>query len=246
MKRIKKDEVYVVNQPKHAIMSLIFVEPKKKDRYEANFMCSNHDNVLRLAENTDVMFIFKNIDGIDPDVFSKVYGACAWIVSEKNLARTFIKAIAYSIIIFKRLSGFLTIDVADKLERLSIDQLNEIAGSAATRPIFAARQLDSDEMFEIYRKDDTPRPWWTWGQNSGPTREYTTWKMTTNAAFFRPSLFEKLDSLSDEYVDSFTWDHIRYFLASACEYLGVKRIDHNMFLLNVNRLSDYVDTEGKE
>ena len=70
--------------------------------------------------------------------------------------------------------------------------------------------------------------------------------MVSNVAFFRPSLFEKLDSLEDEYVDSFTWDHIRYFLASACEYLGIKRIDHDMFYLNVNRISDYVSSEGEE
>ena len=246
MKHIKKDEVYVINQPKHAIMSLVFIDPNSSNKYESNFMSTNHENILKLAENTDVMFIFKNINGINPDVFSKVYGACSWIISEKNLARTFIKAIAYSIIIFKKLSGFLTLDVSDNFGKINIDLLNEVAGSAVSWPIFEAKHLNSDEMFEIYKTENTSTSVWNWFKDSTPEREYTTWKMVSNVAFFRPSLFEKLDSLEDEYVDSFTWDHIRYFLASACEYLGIKRIDHDMFYLNVNRISDYVSSEGEE
>lgn len=245
MKHIKKDEVYVINQPKHAIMSLVFIDPESKRQYSSNFMQENHNWILELAENTDVMFIFKSMGGIDPDVFSKVYGASSWIVSDKNLARTYIKAITYSIVIFKKLVGFLTVDNSDELSRLSIAQLSKIAGSGINWPIFEATHLDSEEMFEIYKKEGSSKPWLL-SKDDKPEREYTTWKMTSRSAFFRPLLFEKLDTLSDEYVDSFTWNHIKYFLASACEYLGIKRIDRDLFSLDVNRLSYYVDSEGKE
>ena len=245
MKHIKKDEVYVINQPKHAIMSLVFVDPESKRQYNSNFMQENHNRILELAENTDVMFIFKSMGGIDPDVFSKVYGASAWIVSDKNLARTYIKAITYSIVIFKKLVGFLTVDNSDELSRLSIAQLSKIAGSGINWPIFEATHLDSEEMFEIYKKEGSSKPW-LFSKDDKPEREYTTWKMISRSAFFRPSLFEKLDTLSDEYVDSFTWNHIKYFLASACEYLGIKRINQDLFSLDVNRLSYYADSEGKE
>lgn len=248
MKKIKKDEVYVVNQPKHSIMSFVFVDPTHKDRNWSTFMSNCHDTVLKLAEETDVMFIFKNTEGINPDTFSKVYGASSWIIAEDNLAKTYLKAISYAIIIFKDPVGFLTLDTTDYLYTIDINKIRQVAGSSLSWPIFKAKHLDSDEMYAIYKKDDLAKPWWTWGQKrrNGTEREYTTWKMTSDLAFFRPSLFSKLDSLSDEYVNSFTWNHIGYFLASSCEYLGIKRIDYSICDLNVNRLSDYVDAEGKE
>ena len=248
MKRIKKDEVYVVNQPKHSIMSFVFVDPTRRGKNLNSFMSNSHDTTLELAEETDVMFIFKNIEGIDPDVFSKLYGASSWIITKGNLARTYIKALSYAIIIFKDPVGFLTWDTADFEYRLiDMELIRAVAGSSLSWPIFKAKHLDSDEMYNIYAKDNTLRPWWTWGQKiNKPDREYTTWKMTSNVAFFRPSLFSKLSTLSEEYIDSFTWDHIRYFLGSACEYLGVKRLGYSLNELNINKIADYVGAERKE
>ena len=251
MNKIKTNEVYVVNQPKHAIMTLIFIDPQKEITND------RHDLLLRYTENTDVMFIFKNIKGINPDAFTKVYSGCSWIVSDKILTRTFIKAITYSIIIFKEVVGFLTFDLSDFRVRwpnngdgdlLDIPKLRQIASSTISCPIFEASHLDSSEMREIYSTEgkyvDTGKLNFPWKRPIEKRREYTTWKKTSFTAFFRPSLFEKFNTLSDDYIDSFTWDNIKYFLASSCEYLGIKRLGYEVFNLNVNRLSEYVDSEG--
>lgn len=249
MEKIKVNEVYVVNQPKHAIMTFAFIDPKK------DLMEGCHELLLKLSENTDIMFIFKSVDGINPDAFAKVYGACAWIISDKILAKTYIKAISYAIIIFKDLVGFLTLDNCSGFNNygdkayFDMTLLKEIAASALSYPIFEATHLNSSEMYEIYKTggngSNKKFPNFPWSREE-KRREYTTWKMTSRTAFFRPSLFEKLSTLSEDYIESFTWDNIKYFLASACEYLGVKRINHEIFELNVNRLSDYVDSAGKK
>ena len=177
------------------------------------------------------------------------------LISDKILAKTYIKAITYAIIIFKDLVGFLTLDncsgfsnYGDKVY-FDMTLLKEIASSALSYPIFEATHLSSSEMFEIYRtgqpQETKKFPVFPWSRGERG-REYTTWKMTSRTAFFRPSLFEKLSTLSEDYIESFTWNNIKYFLASACEYLGVKRINHEIFELNVNRLSDYVDAAGKK
>jgi hypothetical protein len=251
MNKIKTNEVYVVNQPKHAIMTFIFVDPKEE------ITSNSHNLILNFSENTDVMFIFKNIVGIDPDAFTKVYGGCSWIVADKILSRTFIKAITYSIVIFKDVVGFLTFDLSDYTGQygsissfFDISKLRQVVSSSISCPIFNASHLDSSEMREIYSTEgkyvDTGKLNFPWKRPVEKRREYTTWKKTSFTAFFRPSLFEKLNMLSDDYIDSFTWNNIKYFLASACEYLGINRIKYDVFELNVNRLSDYVDSEGQK
>lgn len=246
MNKIKTNEVYVINQPKHSIMTFIFIDPKLE------LMETCHSLILKLAENSDIMFIFKSIRGIDPDAFSKVYGACSWIVSDKIVAKTFVKAFAYSIAVFKDFVGFLTFDnystnsIKYCMSDSDIERLVQVAGSGITRPIFSASHLNVEEMYDIYRTDNIPEPILPWKKRPDVRREYTTWKMTSESAFFRPSLFEKLNTLSEDYIDSFTWESIRYFIASACEYLGIKRLNYSVFDLNINRLSDYVDAEGKK
>jgi hypothetical protein len=251
MKKVKTNEVYVVNQPKHAIMTFMFIDPKEELLY------SCHELILKFSENTDVIFIFKNINGIDPDAFAKVYGGCSWIVSDKNLTKTFIKTLTYAIIIFKDPVGFLTFDIADyrlncyySVNSMEISKLEQVAASSISWPIFEASHLSGDEMYEIYsrnnKSEDNNFISFPWTKPVEKRREYTTWKMTSFTAFFRPSLFEKLNTLSDDYIESFTWNNIKYFLASACEYLGMKRINYDIFSLNVNKLSDYVSTEGEK
>lgn len=244
MERIKTDEVYVVNQPKHAIISIIFIENPI-----ANLDELYHNQIFKLAENTDVIFIFKSIKGVNPDIFAKLYGACSWIISADSLVRTYLKTIRYSVVIFKNLVGILTFDLKWGLpNNLDITTISAVAGSNIAWPIFPAAHLSSKEMKEIYTIEDEPQLRLLFRKEKKARRnEYSTWKLTSNTVFFRPRLLERFETLSNEYIESFGWDDIGYFIASACEYLGIKRLDFNMFNVNLHQLNNYaIDSEGKE
>ena len=236
MKNFYTDEVYVVNQPKHSLISIVMVDNLKEDPLRESI----HERLFKLSEVSDLFIIFKDVEGIDPDKFAKLYTACAWIV--KDMARTevqtFLKALEYSVVVFNSHAGYLAFE-AEKIKdvyEVDNEQLEEINASGLNWPIFKAQRLDADEMHRIYTINEERGFFRNIFGTDEERREYTTWKMTSSIAFFRPWLVPRFMDLNEDYINSFTWKDIKYFLASACEYLGIKRIEADIFSLDINKI----------
>lgn len=232
MKKYYTDEVYVVNQPKHSLISVVLV-----DRLNYPVRDITHNRLFKLSEISDLFIVFKDARGIDPDKFAKLYTACAWIVKDvvKTEVETFLKALEYSMVIFDSHAGYLTFEL-DCLPDMSNMKLEEIVASGINWPIFEAKRLSANEMHDIYEVEEDRSLFQKLFNTDDGRREYTTWKMTSYVAFFRPWLIPRFMDLSEDYIRSFTWGDIKYFMASACEYLGVNRIDSDIYDLDINKI----------
>ena len=232
-KKFKTDEVYVVNQPKHSSVAIVLVDnlsyPPREETTERLF---------KLSEVSDIFLIFKDPSGIDPDKFAKLHTACSWIIVGDLLPRTFLKAIEYTTEVFKSHAGFLVFEL-EKIPEIKTSRVEEVVGSGINWPIFRARRLGAEEMHRIYTLQDRSI------FEKDKRREYSTWMVLSPITFFRPSLVPRLLSLQEDYINSFTWPEICYFLGSACEYLGVKRIEADLFELDINKLRTN-DTEREK
>lgn len=152
---MKKDEVYVLNQPKHLILSIIVVDTK--------FPLSQktHENLSKLLEISDIGLVFSDKYfpeqlKIDKRKFSSLYQSCFFIDSEYNVGLTVMKSLLYGRAIFDNHIGY-TISMLSDLENLvpdDLDKLLKITGSSIAKPVFKIRRLDTNEFFEIYNKDD--------------------------------------------------------------------------------------------
>lgn len=149
---LNREAVYVLNQPKHIILSIVVVD------CQVPLKTAMHHDLDKLVRYSDVIFIFCNKFSsnkkIDKRKFTSLYQACGFVESSGNLAKTLFTVLEYSKEIFKKhigitISNLDDIDVTDT----QIKNLIEINGSAIMKPVFKIRRLESNELFEIYERD---------------------------------------------------------------------------------------------
>ena len=150
---LNQEVVYVLNQPKHIILSVVVVD------CQVPLKTSIHNDLDKLIRYSDVIFIFCNDKfssnkKIDKRKFTSLYQACGFIESSGNLAKTLFTVLEYSKEIFKKHIG-ITISNLDNIDitDIQIKNLIEINGSAIMKPVFKIRRLESNELFEIYERD---------------------------------------------------------------------------------------------
>ena len=229
MKR-NTNEVFVVNQPSHSILSIVFVNNSKYPLSE-----ESHNRLYELSKFSDLFFVFKSWSKeINLDKFSNLYSGCAWIVADGSLVETFLKVGLYSTSIFKCHTGTLVFpDINDLVEITEKEsgRIQAVNMSSMSDPILKLSRLTAAELFDIYK---TPKTLLGKDSNSG---KYTIWKNESKIVFFRPSLFNKFsDTLSDEYIRSFSWSDIGYFIASGIRRLGLETTEADITNLEVGKL----------
>lgn len=151
--KLNQEAVYVLNQPKHIILSVVVVN------CSIPLIDRIHKDLDKLVKFSDVIFIFCenkfiNNKKINKRKFTSLYQACGFIHSSGNLARTLFTVLEYSKEIFKKHIG-ITISNLDDINftDTQIKNLIEINGSAVMKPVFKIRRLNSDELFESYGKE---------------------------------------------------------------------------------------------
>lgn len=244
---IKNNEIYVINQPKRILLSLVVVDddlsnPLSKDVHEA---------LGRLQEYSDLFFVFTNQHNkIDKIKFTSLYRGCGFIVSPDNrTGRSIFKSLKYDLEIFSDQRKHLAITVSrisDTNKSDNFERLLTITGKL-TRPIFECRTLRSDEFHNIYTiTQDTLEDK---GGNKGifktllgmlrKKREvdsdrkgmFNTWHSETDLLYF-PSIvieqFLKNDEVNFEtWVDTFDTLDPRYMFASLTNLLNIKILNLN-------------------
>ena len=80
------DEMYVINQPKHSIVSLVV--------FNDNITEEIHKNLAKLNDISDIIFIFsRDQRRINKNKLTSLYNSCGWIESFDNIGFTkFIKS----------------------------------------------------------------------------------------------------------------------------------------------------------
>lgn len=231
---MNKDEIYVLNQPKHSIISLVLV-----DRKEFPLPDSEHESISKLHEFSDVFFIFpKDIKGIRKDKFTSLYEGCGWTEEDTNLPETFLHAILYSFEIFECHVGFCISRLSDlKPEIIDGPKIVTLTASNLGSQIFKTRKLGSQEFYDIYKETNLG----ILKRRSDFSNMYASYTSESPILYFKRSgLGVVIDfwraSEDNKYVRSFTLNDPRYFFASVCKYLGIKTIDSDVHDLNVGSL----------
>lgn len=210
------NEVYIVNQPKKSILSIIFV-----GKNEYPFSESIHNRLYDLSEISDLFFIFHNggNHGINEDKFCNLYSGCGWTISSSCLPETFLKIGKYSINIFKSHTGFLILNSVYNVPNIKDIENNilSINSGGLVEPIFKERRLTSDEFYKIYNNPGDIGS--ILSRTSKLDKKYSIWTSDSDIIFLRPDTFNRLETLGSEYFESFSWTDIRYFIAS-----GIKRL----------------------
>ena len=263
-RKIKKGELYVINQPKHLLLSIVLMDcenyPLRKEI---------HDNLCKLSEISDIIFIFsdKYFDNseIHKDKLTSLYQGCAFIDSLDNLPRTIFKALLYDKEIFSKHIG-VTISRCQDLFSIKEDKLFnniiKVNQSRISKPIFNIYRLSSDEIYKFYSTKEDIVTKYSRFNNSELLRKvfilssicdiegnnevdcrYCTWGSKSRVLYFRNitiNLFlGHLLSKEDEfhsYIDTFTDKDIRYLFAGLVKKFGIECLNYNIEDLEIDKI----------
>lgn len=235
MKRIEKEEsgMFVVNQPDHAIMSIVFVGANEYPLSE-----TIHDNLYELSKLSDIVFIFHKdgAKGINKDRFCNLYSGCAWTEASKSIVKSLLFVGEYDRNIFQNHVGYLIFSDIRTIPHISEENKKKvlsIVSSSVSDPILSLDRLTAEELCAIYSEPSDISSWIARPINKND-KKYTIWKSSSDIIFLRPGTVSEFSTLSTEYKDSFSWDDIRYFIASAVKRLGKENIGPDIFSVNFN------------
>ena len=157
----EKDEIFILNQPKRLMFSVIVVDlPLTKPLDD-----KVHDNLGWLTSYSDIFFIFPEShfpeqSKIDKRKFTSLYNGCGYTeCSSKLIGRNIIKTLLYDVEILCNTKNHLGTTIS-RLSDLSIvsekqfENLLNIISSGISRPIYTERRLSSSELFDIYSLED--------------------------------------------------------------------------------------------
>lgn len=228
----ERNEVYVVNQPQKALMSIVLIGKNEYPLPE-----KIHSRLYELSCISDLFFVFhgEGNRGINEDKFCNLYSGCGWMIAGDSLAETFIRAGKYGNEIFKTPAGYLVIPDIYDLPEVATDNIQKINASGLVQPIFKERRLGTDEFYQIYNS-----PADIVSKLTRPTdkmdKKYSIWTSESSTIYLRPDTFEKFETLPAEYVRSFSWPDIRYFVASAVKKLLIGNTNSNIEDLDIGSL----------
>lgn len=236
MKRqTNKEQVYVINQPKHITSTIIVlgdIFPLPEDA---------HNDIEKLCDISDVLFIyapthFTHQEEINFNRFSSLYKSCAWIESGSCLGSTLLHMIEYDQEIFGCHRNTIIMN-SSKLGNIDIDKLISISSSPLNRPILEIERLSSEEFYEIYSEEEYTNPILNYlkPKREALERAFCSYKVTSDLAMFREDTLNTIlkfydnpeDEFPKQYVRTFTEDNIMYMLGSLIKYIGIDYLDRN-------------------
>lgn len=259
--KIEKDEMYVINQPKHLLLSIILMDNNYYPIQE-----EIHNNICRLSEVSDIVFIFSdnhfNNSGIYKDKLTSLYQGCAFVDSQGNLPRTIFKVLLYDKEIFSRHIG-ITISLCQDLifddpEKL-IKNLEKVNQSRIVKPIFNIYRLSSDEIYQFYHNEESiienlsdysfwpisnlfPKIKMEEDRDAVDCR-FCTWGSYSKVLYFRNStiniFLEQLVSKEEDFykfIDTFTDPNPGYLFSGLVKKNGIECLDYSIEDLEVNEI----------
>lgn len=219
---MKKEEIYVINQPKHILLSVVVVDcdlPLTQDV---------HENINELRSISDVLFVFSDrFQDINKKKFTALYECCGYIESTGNIGRTVMKAMIYGKEIFEKHIGF-TVGCLSSLRKSGFSgKLQTLLGSSISQPVFKLRRLSSEEYYEIYKEKRTC----FLCNKENVDNMFCSYTTDSMMMFFRARtidiLFDFMNSNKDV-VDSFKKTDPRFFYASLIKFLNIELVDKNL------------------
>lgn len=244
--KYNKDEIYVVNQPKHSIVSLVV--------YDDNIIDEIHSNIIKLNKISDVIFIFPNnkeYKKIDKNKLTSLYCGCAWIDSYDSLNFTIFKILDYCIQIFKVHNTFLLINMRN-LKNISnklFNNIESVNASSMKNPIFKVRNLTADEYRDIYTRkviennsifNKIRKFFGIEDELEEETDDDMFCSYTSDSkvlVYFRATINKLIEFNSKNiYSELFNSLDCRYLFASMTKYLNIEITDSNIEDLNIGKL----------
>lgn len=259
--KIEKNEMYVINQPKHLLLSIVLMDYEHYPLPE-----EIHNSLCRLSEVSDIIFVFSDEyfdnTGIHKDKITSLYQGCAFIDGKENLSRTIFKALLYDKEIFNKHIG-ITIsrcqDLYGTSEKL-FSNLEKINQSRVVKPIFNIYRLSSEEIYQFYcNLEEVGKrrlencyldfisnficdPFLVSGKQEIDCR-YCTWGSRSKVLYFRNTtiniFLEQLinqESEFYEFIDTFTDKDPRYLFSGLIKKNGIDCLDYNIEDLEVDKL----------
>lgn len=152
------NEVYVINQPEHTILSIIVMDTK--------FPLTevSHSYIEKLQKFSDTCFLFSDklfeSKNVNKKKFTSLYDGNCFISAQGNsILPMVLKALNYSIEIFKKHNSFLIFNLSD-FEKYSEEEFGKfrentikINSSGVMHPILRIKKLNNEELFEYYNEE---------------------------------------------------------------------------------------------
>ena len=256
-----RDGIFVVNQPKHLIATIIVIDNTLPLPEEA------HKVLCRLSDKTDIMFIYRSqeFNKVSKDKFATLYQGCSWINStDRSTSRSLFSILIYCTCIFNKHLGYLVISSETLLKEdifsdKFFNNLEQVTESTIVKPIYKTRRLDSNELYKFYSKSaiDVNEEirnincfglnWFNFllsPEDSAKSRvdcRYCTWTSDSNAMFFKKKVIEQIVGKYgaedfEDYIKTFTDNDVRYFLVNISKLMGIDNIDYNLEDLDIKKL----------
>lgn len=232
-KYMKKDNVFVINQPKHAILSVVLVMNDYPIPQEV------HKGIDRLCGYSDVAFIFSGAANINKEKFASLYEACLWIDSDYSIPDTVFKVLEYDTEIFKSHPGYVILNSNDIKDVDNSKKIIDLTASSVTYPIYKQLKYDALDYYYVYkeltcsnifkRKKDIDKMHLTTTSQSGMYFKQGTINILLD--YWRNS--ENNDFIHS--FDSITQDIYPLF-SSMIRHFGLEHIDADPFNLVTNEL----------
>lgn len=240
---INKDSVYVINQPRHSIITFIVLDKEINEDV--------HKKIDTLQGMSDIMFILSNgmEKIIDPFKFAELYQSSSFICSKSNIHKTLFEALLYAKEIYNTHVSFMIVDV-DGLEKIELGErelknLESVHMSSVELPIMKIERNSYETLKDIYTlpKKEITKNFWT-SKNNEPdyniVGKYYTWNSTSNLIFLRGNTVnlilkdyeenkENTVSKINVYLESFeTINRTQDLIASYLKNLGINNINEDV------------------
>ena len=239
--KIINDQIYIIEQPSHSILSIMVLEEEK-----VKFPISQkiHNDLPKLEECSDVFFIFLgDFNMIDMEKFTSLYGGIGYLKSKDPTLALF-ETLQYGKEIFEThityaIWKFEEIETKIKDMKKVGSNFQRVTMSDLNWPIFEIRRLGPQELCDIYMKGEDNKKmnkflelWYKYyWKDDRKENKYSTYTSDTTCQVFKRSIVEKLLEAwknEREWIDTFTWADYRYLLASLTKHLNIKIQSHNI------------------
>lgn len=192
---MNKNSVYVINQPKHSLITFIKIDKNSEINEDT------HNKIDLLQGVSDIMFIFdpEVISAIDPFKFTELYQSASFIVSDGNLHKTLFEAFLYAKEVYETHVSYIVTDILKlgdtKLGKEELDNIVKIHVSALQKPICKVSRSTCEDLKNIYtiEKDEkSSKGFFTRHKeeildNKG---RYYTWVCNSNLVFIRKATID--------------------------------------------------------
>lgn len=265
MRKNNENGIYVINQPKHVVTSIILMD--------SSYPLTNkvHEILFKLGEISDLIFVFSSkvfpveTSGINEEKFTTLYQGCAFIdVREQGLSSGLIRLLRYCQEIFDKHLGYTismcsSLEESDILEDDTLENILKVQASNVIKPIFSSRRLQPEELYEFYKKDRGSKKKYNLTKLFLPSDllsyyteiekefleendcRYCTWKSESPIMYFKSgvvrAILDKCTSTEGEiFVNTFTDPDIRYLFTNLTKFYGIESINHDIGNLEIGKL----------